>query len=83
MMFSCLVGSHTHRYLILDLHRAVLLRRLKETLRSSGRQQKRQLAVQALSETAAGAQTPPEHRREDEQPASAPLFPPEKVHGED
>lgn len=73
---------HAHRYLIFDLHRTILYCRLKETLEPSGWQQKRELAVKALSETARRAQTQPKHHRKDKQSSPAPVFLRDKVHGE-
>lgn len=76
-----MTADHTHSYLIFDLHRTILCCCLEETLGSSGLQQKRKLAVLALSETMHRAETPPEHHCEDEQPSCTPLFPTEKLHG--
>lgn len=64
-------------HLIFDLHRTILHCRLEETLGSTGWQHERELAVEVLREAAGTQQCD-----DDEHCSSAPLFPPEKPHGE-
>lgn len=73
----------THSYLIFDLHGPILHGCLEETLGSSGWQQKRKFAVQALPEAAHRPQAPPKYYRKDKQASAASLFSRQKVHGED
>lgn len=75
-------GSPIHSYLIFDLHRTVLYCVLKETLGSSCWQQKRKLAVLALTETAHRPCITHKYCCKHKQPSSASRFPPKCIHGE-
>lgn len=75
-------ANHTPVYLIFDLHRTVLYCCLKETLESSGWQQKRKLAVLARPETVHGTSAPQKDCYQAKQPSSGLYFHQKHIHGE-